>query len=219
MLFFTNSKNARVLGAGTSERALLAHPGVTTLHFIPRTGMAEVQPLSTCSHSPRGWQRLYTSSHHMLLLVEHRSSWLTVLQTPESLTWGVSKGSVFLDKGEGVRIAGYSSSWGFSLSVPLKVCRQPHNNPYWWPVRRRKLWERKYLRLTGEGRGNVDGGPLRGRAELAPVTPLLACLRSSWDVFNDQFHQNKHLWRLGPFTVPTRGTVGLGFPSSHQRAI
>lgn len=35
------------------------------------------------------------------------------------------------------------------------------------------------MRLTGEGRSNADGGALRGRPELAQITPLLACLRSS----------------------------------------
>lgn len=35
------------------------------------------------------------------------------------------------------------------------------------------------MRLIGEGRGNADGGRLRGRPELAQITPSLACLTSS----------------------------------------
>lgn len=35
------------------------------------------------------------------------------------------------------------------------------------------------MRLIGEGRGDADSGPLRGRPELAQITLLLACLISS----------------------------------------
>lgn len=44
--------------------------------------------------------------------------------TPQKAWQCFSKGSVFLNKGEGVRSAGCSSCWGYSLSVPLKDVRR-----------------------------------------------------------------------------------------------
>lgn len=127
-----------------------------------------------------------------------KSWWLTVLQNPEKSEVLLHEDLIFLKYGIESRIAGHSSWWRFSLSFPLyleRVLKAVAVNltkvTYWWTVRRWKLWGSNYLRLVGEGKGNRNGWPLTGRADFIQIMPLLASLRSSWDVFIDQFYKNR----------------------------
>lgn len=175
-------------------------------------------PTAILQEAGRGCTHQATTCY---LVVEHRSLWLPALHSPGSSTQYFSKGSVLLNERELELLGAHPAEDFLSQSLrrgARRMCCQPHSNHSWWPVRRWKPWEGKYMRLIGEGRGDADSGPLRGRPELAQITLLLACLISSWDVFNNQFHQNEQGWHFGPLTAPTMGTVSLGFPSSHQRA-